>query len=168
MLDRDTIIELVRSDIAFGLGKVFPPDAGFQLLEVGEFRFGPRDVRDIDAQDPTQQTAFVPWSYGARHEGLLLSVPGTSFDGQEIPVIDPEPPLELPNGPTPPAVLPTGRPVSIVGATLVVARNAQEEANPVLLRFVDWADVYTQLGFDISTRPPEPGATGFQRIQEVP
>jgi hypothetical protein len=37
----------------------------------------------------------------------------------------------------------------------------------MLLRFVDWADVYSQLGYAMATRPAELGDPGFQRIQTV-
>jgi hypothetical protein len=176
MLDAIAILELVQNDVIFGLGSIFTPTgAGFGPLGVGEFDFvfpdppnHPRsDIRTLDSADDNEQISCVAWSYEAIHDGPLVGVPGFSYEGEAIPVLDPAPLAQLPDGNSPPAMLPTNRPVLIAGVTLVVARNEEQEKSPMLLRFVDWVDVFSQLGFPISTRPTEPGSLGFQRIQNV-
>src|SRR4051795_3083194 len=122
MLDTDAIVALVEADVTVGLGNIFRSNGpGFELLEVGGFAFGDDDLRPIDFQSPKRQTSCVAWSYQALHDGLMLGMTGVGASGEDITVIEPEPPADLDNGPTPPAILPTGRPVRIVGMTLVVA-----------------------------------------------
>jgi hypothetical protein len=172
MLSASDILDIVQNDVITGLGNVFEPTGGgFSPLTVGEFEFifpnQRTDIRPIDSADENEQVSCVLWSYEATHERPILGVTGVGHDGERIPVIERNPPLQLDDGNTPPAILPTGRPVLIAGATVVVARDEEQEKNPMLLRFVDWADVFAQLGFPMSTRPPEREDTGFQRIQDV-
>lgn len=69
---------------------------------------------------PVGPVTFVPWQYGCRHVDTFRGIP------------------------------PTGREITIVGATAVEGIN---EETPLFHRFVDWANVFSQMGLTISARP---------------
>lgn len=145
MLSAEQIREVVERDVRLSFGGVFPPTDGFRLLvdDAIDFQLGERDI-------PEGDVSFVSWEYHGEHTGAFRCVEGVDASGQSRLFIDPEPKEIHPIGDSGIALAPTERPVVIVGTTLVLSRNAAEEAEPVLMRFIDWSRVFTQLGYEWS------------------
>jgi hypothetical protein len=167
MLNATEIQQIVEEDVRVGLGNVFVPTSGFELLEVGEFEFGLGDIRPLDFGDPAQQVSCVAWRYHATHERPLLAAAGQGYNGEPIAVIHPDPPA-LGQGQNQPAIVGNGQPVVIAGVTLVVTRSDEQEKVPMLLRFIAWSDVFAQLGLPITARPPQRGEEVFNRFEDAP
>jgi len=166
MLSRNEVYDIVEGDVSKGLSAIFAPrnDDGpaFSLLDVGGFTFTPEDIPDGAA------VAAVAWRYHAVHRHPMIAEPGEGADRQPIATLNREPPSHIADAPYSTGIRETLRPVTIAGVTLVVARTDADTANPTVLRFVDWADVYSQLGLTFVARVPEPSADpGYQRIQQV-
>ena len=140
MLRSEDVISVVEADVRTCFEATFPPTTGFRLLGVPGFEFDESHV-------PAADVSFVSWSWGGEHARALRCVEGTGVDGEVIPVIDVAPPVEADPLDPMPSLAPTGRPVTIVGTTVVLSRGPEEEKEPTLLRFIDWASVFTQLGY---------------------
>jgi hypothetical protein len=167
VLTQPQLINIVEQDVAKGIGKTFAPrpgtGGGFALLNVGGFTFTDKDIHE------GQEVTAVAWQYNAVNQRPMVATTGAGADGTPIPILDPEPPSSIGTIPHAMGVRETHRNVTIAGVTLVVARTETDEANPTLLRFVDWADVYSQMGLAFDPRVPEVSPDpGYQRIQEVP
>ena len=169
MLTPTEILRIVERDVLIGIGQIFVPrtDDGppFSMLDVGGCAFTERDIPDGAG------VSAVPWQYKATHQRPMLATSGVGANGEKIAVLDPDPPDSIVADLHRTGIRETSRKVTIAGVTLVVARTAADEANPTLLRFIDWADVYSQLGLSLSTRVPEvpaSGDPGYQRIDQVP
>ncbi len=168
MPDRDQIRSIVQSDVETAFAGSFPPagaNGGFRLLHIDDvFTFAPPDIPN-DAG-----VTAVPWQYVAIHERPLLASAGTDYSGAERAVIDGHPIAHQPHsGAQAPGLPATNRPVTIAGVTLVVTRPPGHVDRPMLLRFIDWADVFTQLGFGLQTRGPNPDEEmpGFQHLEDA-
>jgi hypothetical protein len=163
MPSRDEILDIVQRDLDTAFAGSFP-GGGFRLLQFGsDFAF---DVTDIP--DDAGVTA-VAWQYSGEHRRPLLATPGTTPFGHAIPVIDPSPAEPPPTGRQAAGFPTTNRPVTIAGVTLVITREPASAGRPMLVRFIDWLDVFTQLGFTISTRGPDPAEAdhGFHRLEDA-
>ncbi|HEX5616082.1 MAG TPA: hypothetical protein VFZ83_13090 [Acidimicrobiia bacterium] len=143
MLSADEILDVVERDVRLSFGGTFPPVGdGFRLLAVDgiDFAFAVRDIPEADV-------SFVSWEYQCEHLGAMRCTEGTDAAGDPRLFIEqePEPVEEAHDVGT--MLPPTGRPVTIVGTTVVLSRDAAEVADPVLLRFIDWSRVFSQLGY---------------------
>ena len=169
------IFELVQADVLQGIGDAFVPrddvPEPFGFLATDGFEFALGDI-------PTDaDVSAVAWQLLAYNQRPLIATNARAYDGTDIPALlnrnlnrgDPLPP-SLALDPLRPGLREALRNVRIVGVTLVVLRDPASDERPMFLRFVDWADVYSQLGFSFSTRPPDPSGAGpgYQRISEVP
>jgi hypothetical protein len=166
VLTQPQLINIVEDDVLKGIGKIFAPrpgtGGGFALLDVGGFTFTDKDI------PVGQGVTAVAWQYNAVNQRPMIAMPGIGADDAPIPVLQPDPPTSIGVAPHSTGIRETQRNVTIAGVTLVVARTEADEANPTLLRFVDWADVYSQMGLRFDPRVPEVIADpGFQRIQQV-
>lgn len=166
MPTRSDAYKIVREDVLDGIGNIFVPrediDPAFDLLSLGGVDF----TRDDIPED--SEVSAVAWQLHATHERPLVAANGTGSNGESIAVLQSDPPEHLYNLPHATGIPESRRPVTIYGVTLVVTRDGKDTA---LLRFVDWADVYSQLGLAFSPRVPEVPASGdhgMQRIGDVP
>jgi len=140
MLRAQDVLAVVERDVRTALENVFTPTDGYQLLHTGGFEFD-------DGHVPEAEVSFVAWSYRGVHDRTLLCKEGVRADGTAMPIIDPNPPSQPDPSTLTPGLAPTGRPVDVVGTTIVVSRTPEEEKEPTLLRFIDWACVFGQLGY---------------------
>jgi hypothetical protein len=161
MLHPNEILNLVRRDVETGLGHAFEATDGFQMIDLADQGFD-YTVKDI----PHEDVSFVMWSYRCRHTRPLTATQGRDVNDAEIPVIDVAGPDAIED--TPAAALhTTGREITITGNTVVVTRPPGSDDVPRLLRFVDWADVFTQLGYVMTPRYGQPDS-GRRRISDLP
>ena len=157
MLESRAIRNLVEDDVKECFGKVFPPVGdGFALLDArsADFQFTLDHV-------PSADVSFVVWSYDGVHAQPLATAAGTTLQGEALPLLDSNP-AESATSPSSAQLPATGRPVRIVGTTIVLSREThKEEDDPVLMRFIDWSHVFAQLGFVLDSartigNAPEP------------
>jgi hypothetical protein len=140
MLRSEDVLAVVEADVRTCFEGTFAATTGFRLLSVPGFDFDLEHVPEADV-------SFVSWSWTGEHTRTLRCVEGTRVDGEPIQVIDTDPPVEADALDPMPSLAPTGRPVTIVGTTVVLSRDEEEEKEPTLIRFIDWASVFTQLGY---------------------
>jgi hypothetical protein len=166
MPTRNEAFDIVHEDVLQGIGNIFVPrediDMPFDLLSLGGVDFTRDDIPE-DAE-----VSAVAWQLHATHQRPLVAANGVAYDEAPIAVLQSDPPEHLYNLPHATGIPESQRPVTIYGVTLVVTREGKKTA---LLRFVDWADVYSQLGLGFSPRVPEvpeSGDHGMQRINDVP
>jgi hypothetical protein len=144
VLTRDEIVATVRRDVEQSLGRVFADGPGFQLLDIP--LAGDRDPAAYVVPSPV---TFVAWEWRGTHVAPLGARVSTDAHGRTCAVIDHEPARTMPCGPVAPTLPPTQRDVRVVGATAVLARDRAEEQRPKLMRFIDWASVFHQLGYGL-------------------
>jgi hypothetical protein len=164
MPTRSDAYNTVREDVLDGIGNIFVPrediDPAFSLLSLGGADFRMEDIAE------NAEVSAVAWQLHAIHQRPLVATNGFASNGESIAVLQSEPPDHLYNLPHATGIAESQRPVTIYGVTLMITREGQE---PMLMRFVDWADVYSQLGLAFSPRVPEVPKSrdhGRQRIND--
>jgi hypothetical protein len=162
MPTRSEAYQTVREDVLRGIGNIFVPredvDPAFDLLSLGGVDFTRDDIPD-DAE-----VSAVAWQLHATHRRPLVAANCIASNGEPITVLQSDPPDHLYNLPHATGIPESHRPVTIYGVTLVVTRGGKATT---LLRFVDWADVYSQLGLAFSPRVPEVPASGDHGRQRI-
>ena len=118
-------VEVVRGDVESVLGTRLSSD-----VENGGFTLAEPAAftNEIPIQDPDGRVSAIAWEWKGIDVGLFN---------------DPE--LEEQHR----VFAPTGAEVTVRGVTLVT----QTDDGPILHRYIDWLDVFTQVGITISPRP---------------
>jgi hypothetical protein len=120
------LLEIVDRDIREGIGKVFTPQGDVRLQSA---------FTGVTLPDAT--VSFVPWEYDARHD-QPMNTTAAGAGG-----------MLTHDGEGPPIVAATNKTFTMVGVTVVDARQSAVR----LHRFVDWANVLANVGMGVSMRP---------------
>src|SRR5689334_15801094 len=126
MPKHEQLLDIVERDIRDGLGRIFTPQGAIRV-----------QAAFSDTKLPEDDVSFVPWEYDALHDQPLHTVAG---DGQDHIASQSD---------DPPVVGATNASFTITGVTVVDARRPAVR----LYRFLDWANVFANVGLHVSVRP---------------